>query len=284
MATERDYQSLYDRIAALREQVTSRLAADLITNPQLADALTKQIDDLLQSAVDADAKHAAAARQGPGRARRRRPDAAERFRPDPHSAGRRTPTTRPSPRSGSSPSATCTTSTSTRRSASSAWCRSCRSCSAPARCGCPAAQGAFALYQFDRREVLRYTQRDRLAAYRRALRLRRRPGADRLAAQHRFPQAVHALRPPGDAVLARQADLGRDPRARLRSELRLDRHRPPRRARPAQQPEVVVVRPSQRAARRGDAAARGGVQDPRCSTTSSGCSAPTTPGTWSKKC
>src|SRR5215472_3424657 len=56
MATERDYQSLYDRIAALRDTVTSRLAADLITNPQLADALTKQIDDMLQSVVDTDAK------------------------------------------------------------------------------------------------------------------------------------------------------------------------------------------------------------------------------------
>src|SRR5262249_14850990 len=56
MATEKDYQGLYDRIAALRDTVTSRLAADLITNPQLADALTKQIDDMLQSVVDADAK------------------------------------------------------------------------------------------------------------------------------------------------------------------------------------------------------------------------------------
>src|SRR5262244_1579168 len=56
MATEKDYQGLYDRIAALRDQVTSRLAADLITNPQLADALTKQIDDMLQSVVDADSK------------------------------------------------------------------------------------------------------------------------------------------------------------------------------------------------------------------------------------
>src|SRR6516164_8837546 len=56
MANEKDYQSLYDRIAALREQVTSRLGADLISNPQLADALTKQIDDLLQSVVTADGK------------------------------------------------------------------------------------------------------------------------------------------------------------------------------------------------------------------------------------
>src|SRR5690242_6863022 len=56
MATERDYQALYDRIAALRDTVTGRLGADLIANPQLADALMKQIDDLLQGAVDTDAK------------------------------------------------------------------------------------------------------------------------------------------------------------------------------------------------------------------------------------
>src|SRR6478672_8682609 len=56
MATQRDYQSLHDRIAALRDTVASRLASDLIANPQLADALTKQIDDMLQSVVDADAK------------------------------------------------------------------------------------------------------------------------------------------------------------------------------------------------------------------------------------
>src|SRR6266699_3167366 len=56
MATEKDYQALYDRVAALRETVASRLSSDLISNPQLADALTKQIDDMLQSAVDADSK------------------------------------------------------------------------------------------------------------------------------------------------------------------------------------------------------------------------------------
>src|SRR6476660_599369 len=56
MATQRDYQSLHDRIAALRDTVASRLASDLIANPQLADALTKQIDDMLQSVVDSDAK------------------------------------------------------------------------------------------------------------------------------------------------------------------------------------------------------------------------------------
>src|ERR1700729_2896263 len=56
MSTEKDYQGLYDRVAALREQVASRLSADLISNPQLADALTKQIDDMLASVVDSDSK------------------------------------------------------------------------------------------------------------------------------------------------------------------------------------------------------------------------------------
>src|SRR5215471_12642625 len=56
MASEKDYQSLLDRIAALREQVADRLAGDLVANPQLADALTKQIDDLLASVQAADAK------------------------------------------------------------------------------------------------------------------------------------------------------------------------------------------------------------------------------------
>src|SRR5262245_48519161 len=56
MAMERDYQSLLDRIAALRETITSRLSSDLIQNPQLADALVKQVDDLLAGAVAADSK------------------------------------------------------------------------------------------------------------------------------------------------------------------------------------------------------------------------------------
>src|SRR5580692_10891535 len=56
MATHKDYQGLHDRIAALRETVASRLSSDLVSNPQLADAITKQIDDLLKNAVEADAK------------------------------------------------------------------------------------------------------------------------------------------------------------------------------------------------------------------------------------
>ncbi len=79
MATEKDYQSLYDRIAALREQVASRLGADLISNPQLADALTKQIDDLLQSVVVADGKLPAPPDKGLAALAGLGPDAAAAF-------------------------------------------------------------------------------------------------------------------------------------------------------------------------------------------------------------
>src|SRR5260370_2809397 len=56
MATEKDYQSLFDRIGALREQMTSNLAAELITNRQLAAVITMQIDDRLANVESADAK------------------------------------------------------------------------------------------------------------------------------------------------------------------------------------------------------------------------------------
>src|SRR5260370_3639178 len=79
MALEKDYQGLYDRIAALREQVASRLSADLVSHPQLADALTKQIDDMLASVVDADAKAPAPADKGLAQLAGVGPDAARDF-------------------------------------------------------------------------------------------------------------------------------------------------------------------------------------------------------------
>jgi hypothetical protein len=54
--TEQEYQDLYDRIGALRETLTDRLSADLIEQPQLADALLKQVDKMLEGVVEADAK------------------------------------------------------------------------------------------------------------------------------------------------------------------------------------------------------------------------------------
>jgi hypothetical protein len=54
MASEQEYQDLYDRVAALRETMVSQLASDLIQNPPLAAEITKQIDELLAAVEKAD--------------------------------------------------------------------------------------------------------------------------------------------------------------------------------------------------------------------------------------
>lgn len=51
MPTNDQNQSLFDRIAALRETLVNQLAPDLIQNPQLAEALDRQLDDLIQTAL-----------------------------------------------------------------------------------------------------------------------------------------------------------------------------------------------------------------------------------------
>jgi hypothetical protein len=166
MATEKDYQNLFDRVAALRAQVANNLSADLVSNPQLADALTKQIGDLLASVVSADGGT-----------------------PPPPDAGL-------SALAGVGPSASSDfgdtrippgviayddTITSERIVAVGdmyyLWqhekigvFRVVQKLQELFRAGAvrlSGGQGAFALYQFDRRQVLRYTHADRIAAYRR---------------------------------------------------------------------------------------------------------------------
>jgi hypothetical protein len=166
MATEREYQNLYDRIAALRDTVTNRLASDLISNPQLADALTKQMDDMLQSVVDADAKALPPPDKGLAELAGIGPQAAKDF-----GQARIPPGVEPYDE----------TITSERIIAVGdvyyiyqhekiGVFRVVQKLQELFRAGAvrlSGGEGAFALYQFDRREVLRYTARDRLAAYRR---------------------------------------------------------------------------------------------------------------------
>src|SRR5438067_7673587 len=166
MATEKDYQSLFDRIAALREQVTSKLAADLITNPQLADVITKQIDDLLANVESSDAKippppdKGLAALAGVG------PQAATEF------GTTRIP-------QGVEPYDETITSERIMAVGDMYYLfqhekigvfRVVQKLQELFRAGTvllSGGAGAFALYQFDRREVLRYTMSDRINAYRR---------------------------------------------------------------------------------------------------------------------
>jgi hypothetical protein len=166
MATQKDYQSLFDRVAALREQVTNNLSADLVSNPQLADALTKQIDDLLKSVVSADDGQAlppdkglsALAGVGPGAST----DLGDTRIPQGVTAYDDTITSERIVAVGDM---------------YYLWqhekigvFRVVQKLQELFRAGAvrlSGGQGAFALYQFDRRQVLRYTQRDRIAAYRR---------------------------------------------------------------------------------------------------------------------
>ncbi len=166
MANEKDYQGLYDRIAALREQVTSNLSADLISNPQLADALTKQIDDLLASVIDADSNTPPPPDKGLAALIGVGPEAAKDFG-----------VTRVPP----GVEAYDETITSERIIAVGdmyyLWqhekigvFRVVQKLQELFKAGTvrlSGGPGAFALYQFDRRDVLRYTKTDRLSAYKR---------------------------------------------------------------------------------------------------------------------
>jgi hypothetical protein len=138
----------------------------LISNPQLADALTKQIDDLLQSAVDADAVTPPPPDKGLSALAGVGPDAAKDF-----GQTRIPPGVEPYDE----------TITSERIVAVGdlyylyqheriGVFRVVRKLQELFRAGTvrlSGGPGAFALYQFDRREVLRYTTNDRINAYRR---------------------------------------------------------------------------------------------------------------------
>lgn len=167
MANEREYQSLYDRIAALRETMMGRLSADLIQNPQLADAITQQIDAMLASVVDADAQSMPPPDKGLAQLAGIGDEAARDF------GETRIP---------QGVQAYDETVTSERIIAVGdlyyiyqhekiGVFRVMQKLQELFKAGAvqlSSGPGAFALYQFDRREVLRYTRRDRQIAYRRA--------------------------------------------------------------------------------------------------------------------
>jgi hypothetical protein len=166
MATEKDYQSLFDRVAALRARVASNLSADLVSNPQLADTLTKQIDDLFSSVVSADGATPPPPDAGLSALAGVGPSASSDF------GDTRIP-----------PGVTAYDDTITSERIIAVgdmyylWqhekigvFRVVRKLQELFRAGAvrlSGGQGAFALYQFDRRQVLRYTHADRIAAYRR---------------------------------------------------------------------------------------------------------------------
>ena len=167
MAKESEYQALLDRIAALQETVSAQHAADLIANPQLADALMDKIDDMLAAVVAADEKAPPPPDQGLAQLAGVGPDAAARF------GDSRIP-------QGVEPYDEQVQSERIIAIGDLYYIyqhekigvfRVMRKLKELFQAGAvrlSGGPGAFRLYQFDRRDVLRYTLRDRLAAYRRA--------------------------------------------------------------------------------------------------------------------
>ena len=253
MATEQEYQAFLDRVAALEQTVADRLSSRLVSDPQLADVLVKQIDDLLQKAVDADMAIPPPPDKGLAQLVGVGPEASDAL-------GKTRIPQAITPYDE--------TVSSERLVAMGdlyyiyqhekiGVFRAVRELQELFRAGAvylSSGSGAYALYQFDRREVLRYTGRDRLAAYRRAFGYGRSPVPTGYPREQRLPPAVRPLRQPGGPVLAGQADLRRDAGARLRPQLRQHR-RGPAGPGPAEQPEVHLLWPRQRAPRRGHAVA-----------------------------
>ena len=168
MATQDEVQSLYDRIAALRETVTDRLSSRLVEDPQLADVIMKQIDELQAAAVSDDARVPPPPDKGLARLVGIGPEAASDL------GTTRVP---------QGVQAYDETVTSERILAVGdlyyiyqheriGVFRVVQKLQELFRGGAvrlSTGPGAYALYQFDRREVLRYTQRDRHVGYRRVL-------------------------------------------------------------------------------------------------------------------
>jgi hypothetical protein len=164
--TEKEYQDLYNRIAALRETVTGRLSGELTQNPQIADAINSQIDDMLAAVVRADSLKPPPPDKGLAQLVGIGPEAASDL------GQTRTPL-------GVEPYDETVASERINAVGDLYYIyqherigvfRVMTKLQELFRAGTirlSGGSGAYALYQFDRREVLRYTRRDRLGAYRR---------------------------------------------------------------------------------------------------------------------
>jgi hypothetical protein len=64
MLTEKEYQDRLDGLQALRDQLADRLSGSLVSNPALAEELNGQIDALVEQAVKADTNRATSPDQG----------------------------------------------------------------------------------------------------------------------------------------------------------------------------------------------------------------------------
>jgi hypothetical protein len=168
MANERDYQSFLDRLGALQNTVANRIGSQFVSNPALAEELNRRLDALVEAYTSGDMVAPAPPDQGLAALVGIGPDAAATL------GDTRIPI---------AVSAYDETVTAERVNAVAdlyyiyqheriGVFRVVQKLQELFKAGTvrlSAGPGAYSLYQFDRREVLRYTRNDRLAAYRRAL-------------------------------------------------------------------------------------------------------------------
>lgn len=167
MAQENDYQNLINRIGALREAMTSRFAGDLVGNPALADALKQQVDDILETVVKQDMQSKAPPDKGLSQLAGLGPDAADELGKTRIPQG----VDQYDERIASERLVAVGDLYYIYQHEKIGVFRVIRKLKELFHAGAvrlSSGQGAFLLYQFDRRDVLRYTLNDRLMAYRRA--------------------------------------------------------------------------------------------------------------------
>lgn len=174
MASEQEYQRLLDRMAKFREEVIQQQAGTLTENPQLGFELVRQLDELLKSAEEADRLAKPPADKGLAQLVGIGSEAADEF------GKTRIP-------QGIEPYDESVTSERIIALGDLYYIyqhekigvfrvvQKLKELFAAGAVRLSAGPGAYALYQFDRREVLRYTTRDRLSAYRRAFGYGRAP-------------------------------------------------------------------------------------------------------------
>jgi hypothetical protein len=168
MTTEGQVQDLLDRVAALQGTVVrERLADELIKRPDLGDALVKQMTELLDAVVIADNAQPVPPDKGLAQLVGVGPDAASELRETrlPHGVEQYDEAV------ASERIVAVADLYYIYQHEKLGVFRAIQKLQQLFRAGTiqlSSGKGAYALYQFDRREVLRYTRKDRIAAYRKA--------------------------------------------------------------------------------------------------------------------
>ena len=168
MLSEKDYQDRLDRVQALREQVAQQLSGSLVSNPALAEELNRQIDTLVDAATAADASAPIPPDGGLAELVGVGPDAAPVFGAVKMSQG-----VSPYDESINSERIVAVGDLyyiyQHERIGVFRVVQKLKELFEGGAVRLSGGPGAYHLYQFDRRDVLRYTRKDRAAAYRRVL-------------------------------------------------------------------------------------------------------------------